>query len=132
MSAARRRVDKRAVLTNHRNSSVCSERLGTGWNRAAYGHEVIVQCSLIVSADELTVQSVEPKADASVHGALKHSTEFDELDSRLVFCRQGHFGHRLGIVKVQYVYPSLIVSPKNIGRLGDALHRRTEACCRAV
>jgi hypothetical protein len=46
------------------------------------------------------MQPVEIKADASIHGALKHSTEFYEPDDGLVFRRQRHLGHRLGVIKI--------------------------------
>ncbi len=78
------------------------------------------------------MQPVEIKADASIHGALKHSTEFYEPDDRLAFCRQRHFGHRPGIIKIQHVNPRLIVSPENTGCSCDALHRLAKAGCPAV
>jgi hypothetical protein len=78
------------------------------------------------------VQSVKTQADTPVYAALEHPTKFDQLDHGLVLCRQGHFGHRFGVVKVQHVNTSLVVGPENTGPAGDALHRGAEAGCRAV
>src|SRR5882724_12940459 len=63
---------------------------------------------------------------------LKHSTKFDEPDNWPVFCRQRHLSHWVGVIEVHYVNASLIVTPEDGRRLGDARHRRSKACCPVV
>src|SRR5207302_3678023 len=81
---------------------------------------------------ELTVQPIEFQANASIHGMLEHPTKFDEPDNRPVFRRQRHLSHWVGVIKVHYVNASLIVTPEDGGRQGDARQRRAKACCPVV
>src|SRR6185437_2604158 len=78
------------------------------------------------------MQPVEFQANASIHGVIKHLTKFDEPDDGPVFRRQCHLSHWVGVIKVHYVDASLIVTPEDARRQGDARHCRAKARCPAV
>src|ERR1700688_3397048 len=101
-------------------------------DRSAHALEVIVRCAPFISANKLAVQPVEFPANASIHGVLEHSTKFDEPDNGPVFRRQRHLSHWVDVIKIHYINASLIVTPEDAGRQGDARHCRSEACCPAV
>jgi hypothetical protein len=76
------------------------------------------------------MQTIELQANAPIHVVLQHSTEFYQPYNRTVLARQGHFGHRVNVVEIHYVDPSLIITPEDTGSSAHVFHRspKTAGC----
>jgi hypothetical protein len=76
------------------------------------------------------MQTIELQANAPIYVVLQHSTEFYQPYNRTVLARQGHFGHRVYVVKIHYVDPSLTITPEDTESPAHVFHRgpKTAGC----